>query len=77
MLRDVSLIKMDINEFYVAGEAHRIAEHVSRLFTSDGRSLMFDVLFYLLTNQYVSHDGITYRVNTGCGIVHHLFLNIC
>ena len=64
------MIKMDIQDLDVVAEAHLIAEQVALLFANDTalRSLVFDVTYFLLSNQYVRHDEDVDKVAGGTGI---------
>ena len=67
------LVKLDIKDFYVVGEAHIIAEKVARLFECEKRrSLIFDITYFLLSNQFVKSGGALYEVarGTGIGLLH-------
>ena len=63
------LVKLDIKDFYVVGQDYRIAELVASLFQDRTlRSLVQDVTYFLLSNQYVQHGPDLYKVKQGCGI---------
>ena len=64
-----TLVKVDIRDFYVVGESHKIAQQLSSLFQDKMLSrLVFDVAFFLLSRQYVKHGRSLRRVKEGCGI---------
>ena len=64
------MVKVDIKDFYVVGEHHLIAENVANLFNSDPRlqSIVFDVAYFLLDNQYVRSLKKLHKVRCGAGI---------
>ena len=71
------MIKLDIKDFYIVGEHHVLSDAVARLFPDVRlRSLVWDVVYYLLDNQYVADrgaDGETQykvRYGTGIGLLH-------
>ena len=72
VVKDLSKVmcKIDIKDFYVVGKSHIIAEQVSSLFRDDSAlmGLIFNVVFFLLENQYVQHEDLVYKVHDGTGI---------
>ena len=64
------LAKVDIKHFYVVGKHHLIAEAVAKLFSYDPQlhSIIHDVVFFLLDNQFVQSFGSKYKVLEGAGI---------
>ena len=64
------LAKIDIKDFYTVGEHYKIAGAVAKLFSYDKDlcSLVHDVVFFLLDNQYVQSLGSQYQVLRGAGI---------
>ena len=62
------MVKCDIKDFYVVGEAHIIAQSLANLFSGEMSSLVFDVAYFLLANQYVSAMGRTFQMMEGAGI---------
>ena len=63
------MVKLDIKDFYVVGEPHMLAEAVAVLFSDPVvKSTMWDVLHFLLDNQYVKDLDKLYKVRHGCGI---------
>ena len=66
---DTILVKLDIKDFYVVGEHNTLATHVANLFTDPSlRSLVMDVTYFLLSNQYVRMGDELYQILVGAGI---------
>lgn len=62
-------VRLDIRDFYTIGKAFIISEKVSGLFEDAAeRSLVFDITYFLLSNQYISSLGGLFKVLDGCGI---------
>jgi hypothetical protein len=62
------MVKLDVKDFYTVGDSHILADWTSRLFEGAERSIVFDVVYFLLEQQFVKWENNTYKVTQGAGI---------